>query len=243
MKTVAIVQARMGSTRLPGKVMIDLGGQTVLQRVARRLQRAKLIDEVVVATTTGAADEVIVGECKRLGVDVFRGSEQDVLERYYQAALERKASSVVRITADCPLIDPVLVDETIEIFVGSGADYASNVSPRTYPRGLDVEVMKTSALAQARRDAKEPHQREHVTPYLYEHPELFQLASHSAAANYSRYRWTLDTPEDLALLQMVYSKLHDRNDFGWQEVIAMMEHEPNLAEINAEVRQRTLYPI
>src|SRR5277367_2863697 len=149
MNVVAIVQARMGSTRLPGKVLIDLGGETVLARVIARLRRAELVKEIVVATTDSAADDAIVGECRRLDVPTFRGSESDVLDRYYWAARGCPASVVVRITSDCPLIDPQLVDETIRVFQQQQADYASNTFSRTYPRGLDAEAFTTAALEQA----------------------------------------------------------------------------------------------
>jgi len=238
MNIVAIIQARMGSSRLPGKVSMDLGGETVLGRVVRRLQRSRHISKIVVATTTVPADEVIVAECDRLEVLCFRGSEHDVLDRYYQAARANAADAVVRITSDCPLIDPELVDETVEVFGDKHADYASNVFPRTYPRGLDTEVFSFDALDRAWREAREAHQREHVTPYLYEHPQIFKLASLSGAADYSRYRWTLDTREDLELLRAIYSRFDGRDDFSWKEVLRLMEREPELAELNSQVLQK-----
>jgi len=238
MNIVAIIQARMGSSRLPGKVSMDLGGETVLGRVVRRLQRSRHISKIVVATTTVPADEVIVAECDRLEVLCFRGSEHDVLDRYYQAARANAADALVRVTSDCPLIDPELVDETVEVFRDEHADYASNVFPRTYPRGLDTEVFSFDALDRAWREAREAHQREHVTPYLYEHPQIFKLASLSGAADYSRYRWTLDTLEDLELLRTIYSRFHGRDDFSWQEVLRLMEREPELAELNSQVLQK-----
>jgi len=240
MNIVAIIQARMGSSRLPGKVSMDLGGETVLGRVVRRLQRSRHISKIVVATTTVPADEVIVAECDRLEVLCFRGSEHDVLDRYYQAARANAADAVVRITSDCPLIDPELVDETVEVFRDEHADYASNVFPRTYPRGLDTEVFSFDALDRAWREAREAHQREHVTPYLYEHPQIFKLASLSGAADYSRYRWTLDTLEDLELLRTIYSRFHGRDDFSWKEVLRLMEREPELAELNSQVLQKSV---
>ncbi len=240
MNTLAIIQARMGSTRLPGKVLLDLGGATVLARVVRRLERSQQISQIVVATTTAPADEAIVVECERLQVSSFRGSEGDVLDRYYRAARSYSADTVVRITGDCPLIDPMLVDETIRIFKDERADYASDVLPRAYPRGLDNEVFRTAALERAWHEAREPYQREHVTPYLYEHPEIFRLASAKGDVDYSHYRWTLDTPEDLILLRAIYSRFDNRDDFHWQDVIALMEREPELAELNSQVLQKSL---
>jgi spore coat polysaccharide biosynthesis protein SpsF len=240
LNTVAIIQARMGSTRLPGKVLLDLGGATVLARVVRRLQRSQQINQIVVATTTAPADEVIVSECDRLQVPSFRGSQADVLDRYYQAARLYSAGTVVRVTSDCPLIDPTLVDETIRAFMDKRADYASNDFPRTYPRGLDTEVFTSAALERAWREARKPYEREHVTPYLYEHPEMFRLASSRGDVDYSHYRWTLDTPEDLNLLRAIYSRFDNRDDFRWHDVIALMEREPELAELNSQVLQKSL---
>jgi len=240
MNIVAIIQARMGSSRLPGKVLKDLGGETVLARVVRRLQRSRQIARIIVATTTAPGDEVIVAECDRLQALCFRGAEQDVLDRYYQAARANAADAVVRVTSDCPLIDPELVDETVEVFRDKHADYASNVFPRTYPRGLDAEVFSFDALDRAWREAREAHQREHVTPYLYEHPQIFKLASLSGAADYSRYRWTLDTREDLELLRAIYSRFDGRDDFSWKEVLRLMEREPELAELNSQVPQKSV---
>jgi spore coat polysaccharide biosynthesis protein SpsF len=239
-KITAIIQARMGSTRLPGKVLMDLGGETVLARVVNRLRRATRVDEIVVATTNSVADDAIVRECQRLKVSFFRGSENDVLDRYYQTAGGCAAETIVRITSDCPVLDPELVDETICLFQRQRGDYASNSLPRTYPRGLDAEVFTMSALEQAWRDAHEPYEREHVTPYFYEHPELFRLVSLRGQIDHSQYRWTLDTAEDLELLRTIYARFSNRDDFTWGEVIQLMEREPELAELNSRVLQKAL---
>lgn len=239
MKTAAIIQARMGSTRLPGKVMMDLGGETVLARVVRRLGRAKMLDEIVVATTTAGRDEAIVRECSRLGVSCFRGSEQDVLDRYYSAASLTGAAVVVRITSDCPLVEPAIVDQTIRLFFNRDADYANNVVPRTYPRGLDVEVFTATALERAWREADAPYQREHVTPYFYEHPERFRVAFQRGVRDYSHYRWTLDTAEDLQLIRTIFERLNNCDDFDWQDAIWVMQREPELEQVNAHVVQKT----
>jgi spore coat polysaccharide biosynthesis protein SpsF (cytidylyltransferase family) len=231
----------MGSTRLPGKVLLDLGGETVLGRVVRRLGRAQRLDEIVVATTTAGRDDAMVCECSRLGVSCFRGSEQNVLDRYHGAALQTTAEVVVRITSDCPLIEPALVDQTIQLFFDQHADYASNVLPRTYPRGLDTEVFAVTALERAWREADADHQREHVTPYFCEHPELFRLVSQTGAQDYSRYRWTLDTAEDLELIRTIFDRFHNRDDFDWQDVIALMQREPELEQLNARVIQKTAH--
>jgi spore coat polysaccharide biosynthesis protein SpsF len=241
MKTTAIVQARMGSSRLPGKVLIDLGGETVLARVVRRLRRSALLDNIMVATTHSTMDDAIVNECQRLAVSCFRGSEDDVLDRYYQAAQVSQADVLVRITSDCPLIDPGLVDKTIRAFHDQRADYASNTIALTYPRGLDTEVFSRAALGRAWAEARKSYEREHVTPYFYEHPELFHIVSTSGSTDYSRYRWTLDTPEDLVLIRKIFTGFGNKDDFEWQQVIALMEKKPELAELNSHVLQKSLH--
>jgi spore coat polysaccharide biosynthesis protein SpsF (cytidylyltransferase family) len=240
MNTVAIIQARVGSSRLPGKVLMDLEGATVLAHVVRRLERSLQISKVVVATTCEPADASIVAECESLQVSCFRGSEQDVMDRYYRAAHENSADTVVRVTADCPLIDSELVDETIEVFRSEHADYASNVSLRTYPRGLDTEVFTVSALDRAWSEGREPYQREHVTPYFYDHPQMFRIASKSGDTDYSHYRWTLDTRADLDLLRAIYRHFGGRDDFSWREVVDLMVREPQLAELNSRVLQKSV---
>lgn len=238
---VAIVQARMGSTRLPGKVLMNLGGVTVLGRVVNRLRRASLIDQVVVATANSAPNSAIMRECEDLSVECFAGSEDDVLDRYYQGSRAYSARNIVRITSDCPLIDSDLVDETICVFRQKCADYSSNVCPRTYPRGLDCEVFTAAALERAWKETRQAYEREHVTPYFYEHPELFRLAFIRGEQDHSQYRWTLDTSKDLKLLREIYARFGNRDDFSWREVIALMVREPKLADINAGVLQKSVH--
>ncbi len=240
MKVVGIIQARMGSTRLPGKVLKDLGGASVLARVVNRARRAALLDRVVVATSTQPRDDAIAHECEGLLVESFRGDEEDVLDRYYQAARMFSADAIVRITADCPLIDPDLIDTTIRVFLEQKVDYATHSLVITYPRGLDVEVFTADALTHAWRAAKELYQRVHVTPYIYENPDTFKILSITAEEDYSKYRWTLDTVDDLKLLRAVYSHLGNRDDFGWREVLELVKSHPELTELNSHVRQKAL---
>jgi spore coat polysaccharide biosynthesis protein SpsF len=238
-RVVAIIQARMGSTRLPGKVLKDLCGETVLARVVNRTRRATLLQEVVVATSVQPADDAIVQECGRLSVACFRGDEADVLDRYYRAAEKFSADAIVRITSDCPLIDPEVSDKTIRAFLDQHPDYASNVLQRSYPRGLDTEVMTFAALQSAQREARDPYQREHVTPFLYQHPDRFRLVSVTGDRDYSHYRWTLDTREDLEFLRAVYARRAETSDPAWQDVLRILEEEPDLAAINEHVKQKT----
>jgi spore coat polysaccharide biosynthesis protein SpsF len=241
MRIVAIIQARMGSTRLPGKVLKDLAGATVLARVVARVRRCRQVGQVVIATTREPEDEAIVDECRRLSVRVFRGEVHDVLDRYYQAAKEEKAEAIVRITSDCPLIEPEITDATIRGFLDSRPDYASNVLERTYPRGLDTEIMTWDALSRSWREAKQPHQREHVTPYIYENASQFTLLSIKGDIDYSSHRWTLDQPEDLAFLRAVYERMGDDGGFSWRDVLALLEREPGLIELNRHVSQKALH--
>jgi spore coat polysaccharide biosynthesis protein SpsF len=239
-KAVAIVQARMGSTRLPGKVLMDLGGKTVLERVVQRLRRSKLTLQIAVATTASEADDALALECRRIGALCFRGSELDVLDRYYRAAQEFEAETIVRTTADCPLIDPEIVDQTIDVFRKEHADYAANDVPQTFPRGLDVEVFTMSSLERAWYEAREPYQREHVTPYFYEHPEMFRIATFLGEPDSARYRWTLDTQDDLILLRAIYLRFQNADVFGCPDVLALMQREPELVALNSRVLQKSL---
>jgi spore coat polysaccharide biosynthesis protein SpsF len=241
MKIVAIIQARMGSSRLPRKVLMDLRGATVLDRVLNRLGRSKLIHESLVATTVEPADDAIVEHCERMGRKLFRGSELDVLDRYYQAAKHINADIVVRITSDCPVIDPEVTDATIRAFLDRRADYASNMRMRTYPRGLDTEVMTVQALERAWRESTKPYQREHVTPYLYENPGEFKLHGIENDADCSEHRWTVDTPEDLRLLRAIYARFGGHDDFGWREVLELVQDDPSLTEINRHIAQKAVH--
>jgi spore coat polysaccharide biosynthesis protein SpsF len=241
MKIVAIIQARMGSSRLPGKVLTDLGGVAVLDRVLNRLARSRLMQESLVATTVEPADDAIVEHCARAGRKVFRGSELDVLDRYYQAARFIEADVVVRITSDCPVIDPEVTDATIRAFLDRSADYASNILVRTYPRGLDAEVMTVQALERSWRESTKAYQREHVTPYIYENPGKFKLHGIENDADCSQHRWTVDTPEDLQLLRAIYARFGGRDDFGWREVLELVESDPSLADINRHIAQKAVH--
>src|SRR5258708_34143030 len=232
MKICAVVKAWMGISSLARNVLMDLGGAAVLDRVLNRLGRSELIHELLVATTVEPADDAIVEHCKRTGRKVFRGSEQDVLDRYYHAAKYIDADVAVRITSDCPVIDPDVTDATIRGFFDQHADYASNALVRTYPRGLDTEVMTVRALERAWRESTKPYQREHVTPYIYENPSQFKLHGIENDVDSSRHRWTLDTPEDLQLLRAIYERFGGRADFTCPQLLQAMQHHPSLPTLN-----------
>ncbi len=239
MRTIAIIQARMGSTRLPGKVLKPLAGDTVLGHVVRRARQAKRLDGICIATTDSPADEPIVREAARLGTLCWRGSEQDVLDRYFGAAQASGAEVIVRITSDCPLFDGAVLDEMLGIFHSTpGLDYLSNVQVRRFPRGLDAEIFNFAGLARAHREAVKPYEREHVTPYFYQHPELFRLFSFEGKTDLSMHRWTLDTPEDWQFVEAVFAALGPR--FTTPDVVNLLNARPELAKLNAHVEQKKL---
>ncbi|WP_371362956.1 8-amino-3,8-dideoxy-manno-octulosonate cytidylyltransferase [Sporomusa rhizae] len=244
MKTVAVIQARMGSTRLPGKILKDLLGQTVLQHVIERVQQVNNIDEVVIATTTLSHDDAVMEETVKCGVKCFRGSEDDVLARYYFAAKDNKADVVVRITSDCPLIDPLVTNEIVGFFKDK-KDYdivtnaASDLSKRTYPRGLDTEVFSFEVLEKAFKQADKKYQREHVTPYIYETSPLIYYYTNET--DYSKHRWTLDTEEDFDLIKKIYQYLYKgKHDFYLEDIIKLFERYPALIKINAHIEQKKI---
>lgn len=246
MTTTAIIQARMGSTRLPGKVLRLLCGKTVLAHVIARVRACPLVDTVAVATTISANDDVLVEEGTKCGAKIFRGSEDDVLSRYYHAAKAVDANTVVRITSDCPLIDTDILGRMLAEFhatraTGQPLDYMSNSLVRTYPRGLDVEIFTFAALERAFRETTRPYEREHVTPYIYQHPDRFVLRGVTSPEDLSRHRWTLDTEEDYALLSEIFTTLRaDNVPIKTATVLALFERRPELFQINAHVRQKGL---
>jgi spore coat polysaccharide biosynthesis protein SpsF len=248
MKVVAVIQARMGSSRLPGKVMRELGGKPVLAHVIERVRACNLIDEVVVATTTANADDVIAAESQRMGAKVFRGSENDVLQRYADAARQARADVVVRVTSDCPLIDPTVLSEMLSHFLseaaeGRGPDYLSNTVDRTFPRGLDAEIFRFAALERASVEATEPHQREHVTPYIWEHPQRFAIEQYKGEDDHSDLRWTLDTEADWRFLTAVFALLRDSgSDVTTATVLQLLDRHPELKSINVQVEQKQVRP-
>jgi spore coat polysaccharide biosynthesis protein SpsF len=242
-RVVAVVQARMGSTRLPGKVLLDIAGRPMLTRVMQRLESATRLDARVLATSHLPQDDPIAELCQREGLRCFRGEPHDLLDRYYRAALEQQAQVVVRVTADCPLIDPDLVDQTVQAFQQADppVDFAANRLPRrrTYPIGQDTEVCSMAALEQAWRQAAEPHQREHVMPFFYENPDRFRTLLLDYKEDLGDLRWTVDTPEDLAFVREVYRRMAPRTEFGWLEILNLVRQDPDLAAINAHVEHRT----
>ena len=237
-KRVFIVQARMTSTRLPGKILMDLDGEPLLKRQLDRLKRCRTADEIVVACTTNAADEPIAALCLREHVGLFRGSEDDVLSRYLGAAREAKADLVVRVTSDCPLICPEVCDRVVESI--GDADYASNTMKRTYPRGLDTEAFTFAALEGTAADATSTPAREHVTWYMHtEARNRFRVRSIEDTVNHSALRWTVDVPEDLEAVRRLWMGLKlSEKSLGYRDILAYALAHPEIAALNVAVEQK-----
>jgi spore coat polysaccharide biosynthesis protein SpsF len=232
----AIVQARMGSSRLPGKVLKEAAGKPLLDHLLDRLARAWTLTDVVVATSVDARDDAIARLCDARGTRVFRGSESDVLDRYHRAAEYFRFDVVVRVTADCPLIDPALVDEKVSFFLDNRGsfDLVTNRHPLTYPDGLDFDVLSREALADAWHSATTPYQREHTVPYFWECGRRVHNFV-DPENRFARFRWTLDYPEDYELIRRIFDALHKEGaHFGTDEILAYLEQNPGLSGLNAK---------
>jgi len=244
---VAIIQARMGSSRLPGKVLKDIGGQPMLFREVLRARRAQTIGQVVVATTTEEGDEPIAAFCISKGIPCFRGDPYDVLDRYYQAARVYDAHMVVRLTGDCPVIDPGEIDRTVDTFIKAGVDFAANRLPppwkRTTPIGLDTEVVTFKSLQRAWQEAEAKYAREHVMPYLYEEQGRFNTLLVDHDPDLGHLRLTVDTPEDLELIRRIYDHFGNTGDFSLDEILSLLEKKPDLMAINAGVAHKNYQDI
>lgn len=243
MHTAAVIQARMGSTRLSGKVMLEISGKPVLWHVINRVSKSKLIDWLVVATTTNCEDDTIEKFCNQIHIPVYRGSEDDVLDRYYQCARKFDIENIVRITADCPLHDSSVIDLVIERYRQGNYDYVSNIDPPTYPDGIDVEVFSFQALDSAWRDASLVSEREHVTPYIRKHGDIFKISNVTNKENLSSYRWTLDQAEDFEFIQKIYRKFKESNvdEFYMKDIIGLLEKNPELISINSAIKRNEGY--
>jgi spore coat polysaccharide biosynthesis protein SpsF len=261
-RVVAIIQGRMSSSRLPGKILADIAGQPMLQRVFMRTSRSASVSQTVFATTTDPSDDPVAEYCDFSGIPFTRGSQFDVLDRYFQAAKGANADVVVRITADCPVIDPELIDNVVNTLLEDEYDFACNRLPppwsRTYPIGLDVEACSFKVLEKAWQEAKEPQHREHVMPYVYEGVQLsamsrelsegvsprgLRIALLNHTSDFGDYRWTVDTPEDLEFMQQVYSHFDGHDDFTWKEMLDLVHDNPELMKINSGVQHKTLKDI
>jgi spore coat polysaccharide biosynthesis protein SpsF len=232
----------MGSTRLPGKILKPILGKPLLAYQLERVQCAKLINKIVVATSTKATDDPIVDLCRNLSIDFYRGSEQDVLARYHGAATTYQADAVVRLTSDCPMIDPEVIDKAIGYYHENRQyDYVSNTLMRSYPRGLDVEVFSFKVLHEAFVEATDQKDREHVTPYIYGNPKRYSLANITHTEDHSMHRWTVDTPEDFELIKRIFEFIYPVNPmFTFKDSLDIFVKNPNWIYINRHIEQKKL---
>ncbi len=241
MSVTAILQARTSSKRLPNKVLLPILGKPMLELQLERTLKATQIDTLVVATSNQASDDFILQLCKKLNIKCFRGSLNDVLERFYQAAQCYAGEHVVRMTADCPVIDPKVIDEVIKLHIKSGADYSSNTQPPSFPDGLDVEVMRFSALKEAWQNAKLPSQREHVTPYIVQH-KGFKKANLQAPTDLSAYRLTVDEQADFDLISFIYQQLYHQDPcFNYQTILQLLKDNPSKQQLNRDIQRNAGY--
>lgn len=243
MKTSAIIQARMGSTRLPGKVLADIEGRPLIDHVINRTRAAPNLHAVIVATTTNAEDDVLADYLRGRSVEVFRGSEQDVLSRYFECAKTSNSDVIVRVTADDPLKDPAVIARALTLLLGDPTlDYCSNTLTLTYPEGLDIEVVTMKALARAHAEAKLPSEREHVTPYIWKNPDLFKLHNFTHTEDLSAWRLTVDRPQDLELMRKIFAHFSSLgDDFDLDSLIQLLKNQPELRSINSSIMPREGY--
>jgi spore coat polysaccharide biosynthesis protein SpsF len=240
-RTAAIIEARMTSTRLPGKILLPVMDRPLLELLIERLRRASTLDTIVVATTVNQTDDVVEDLARSLGVACFRGSEEDVLGRVLGAAGSVSAATIVEVTGDCPLIDPAIVDRVVDALRNSGSDYASNILQRTYPRGLDVQAFPTRVLKRVAELTDDPVDHEHVSLYIYEHPETFSLTSVEShlPSRFADLRLTVDTPDDLEVVRRIFQALYPVNNaFGFDHVAALADRNPEIFALNASVDQK-----
>ena len=243
-KIVAVIQARLTSTRLPQKIMLDLCGKPLLCHVVERIKRAKMIDQIILAIPDSISNNELASFIDKSKWNLFRGSEDDVLSRYYHAATQFKADIIVRITSDCPLVDPKIIDETIKQHIQNRNDYTAAGVEGGFPRGLDTEVLNFKSLETAYYKAKEKSEREHVTLFIYQNPDLFRIQFIEASGPMMRpdIRLTVDTEEDLLLIREIYSALSNYgNHFTTEDVLALIDSNPHLQSINKHIVQKDIH--
>lgn len=239
---LAILQARCSSSRLPGKVLKPLLGQPMLARHIERLGRSKRLSKLIVATSAEASDDALAQLCDSIGVACFRGSLNDVLDRFYRAACTHPSEHLLRLTGDCPLADPLVVDACIDFHLAGNFDYTSNALQASFPDGLDVEVFRFACLEEAWKEAQLPSEREHVTPFIHRRPERYRIGHYKQDRDFSWLRWTVDRPEDFTLVEAIYEELYPANPaFSTDDVLALLARKPELAAINADLTRNEGY--
>ncbi len=240
MAVVAIIQARMGSTRFPGKMLKQLRQKPLIWHVINRVKQAKLVDKIVLATSANKNNEPLIKEVEKYDLDVFVGDENDVLDRFYQCAKKFNATTIVRVTGDCPLIDPDVIDDVVRLFKKNKLDYASNVLPPTYPDGLDVEVFSFAALEKAWNEAKLKSEREHVTPYIWKNEHIFKRMTHKNDEDLSSIRLTVDEERDLVLVNSIIQKIGS-NEYRLKDIMKVIRENPSLLKINMDIERNEGY--
>ncbi|WP_010097567.1 cytidylyltransferase domain-containing protein [Ornithinibacillus scapharcae] len=239
MRIVTIIQARMGSSRLPGKVLKPILEKPILAYQVERVKQANLIDEIVIATSTKTQDDPIITWCNTNNILFYRGEEEDVLGRYYEAAKKFSADAIVRLTGDCPIIDPKVIELVISSFLAGSVTYASNTIHRTYPRGMDTEIFTMESLEEAHLNARLSFEREHVTPYIRNHYPTLSIKNN---IDHSNHRWTIDTLEDFNLIQQIIKKLYPiKPAFSMEDVIKLLEENPSWMLLNHHIKQKDVY--
>ena len=230
---IAMLQARFSSTRLPGKVLKTILGKSLLELQIERVQRSKNINRLIIASTTDISDDAIETLCDSLNISCFRGSHKNVLDRFFQAALRYQPNHIVRLTGDCPLTDPEIIDRCIEFYLEGDFDYVSNTIEHSFPDGLDVEIFKFSALANAWQNAKLPSEKEHVTPYIHQNTTQFKIGSYKQKQNLSSCRWTVDEYDDFNFVTQIYENLYPCNpQFKTKDILKLISEKPELTSIN-----------
>lgn len=239
---LAILQARTSSSRLPGKVLKPILGVPMLLRQIERIRRSRRIENMVLATSTDPSDDSIAKLSDENGVECFRGSLNDVLDRFYQAAKLSMPEHVVRLTGDCPLADPEIIDQVIAFYLSGNFDYASNTVPPSFPDGLDVEIFRYRCLEEAWKEARLPSQREHVTPFIHQHAKRFKLGNFASKWDLSSLRWTVDESLDLELVRKIYEEIYPQKpDFGTQDILSLLDRNPVLKTINTVYKRNEGY--
>ena len=243
MKVNAIIQARCGSTRLPGKIFMEINGKPLLWHVVNRLKYTELIDDIIVATTTDSKDDATEEWCNKNEIKCYRGSEDNVLNRFYMASVAFPCDVIVRVTADDPFKEPSIVDRIIKKLIDENLDIACNVFPPSFPEGLDCEVLKFNVLETMEKTTNDPYDREHVTPYIYNHPEKFKIGNLTSSRQLSNYRWTIDNEEDYEMVNAIYEKRKNQQEeiLLMEEILEILEENPEIASINSDVKRSAMY--
>jgi len=234
-KITVLIQARTGSSRLPEKVLAEIEGRQLVWHVINRVKKIKSVQQVVLITTTKKNDKILLDLAQKNNIMGFSGDEFDVLDRHYQCAKKMNADPIIRITSDCPLIDPYLVEEILQFFLENNYDYVSNVIPPTYPDGLDTEIFTFKTLEKAANEAKLLSEREHVTPYISKNPSKFKLYNYKNNKDFSHLRWTVDKDVDLEFVKQIYSKMKPRTIFSMNDILKILKKNPELLEINNNI--------